>query len=333
LELFHNIDNAMIMTSGSLVSVLIPVFNAAKYLRASVQSILSQTHYNLEVIVIDDGSTDSSMETIADIKDQRLHIITKKNGGRATALNLGLEKLSGDFYATHDADDISHPERIEHQVQCLLENPHLAAVFTGHDIIIDGKHLAPRFLPKNAEQCRLENEQFRMPAHDPTGMFRMSKVKNLRYEPTLRIGAGLDYILQLGELHPMMVLGECLYSYRIHAGAITRQNTLLRKQMVREVLKRACIRRGLDPGAHLSATKPATITKLSYREQETGLLPHFMESVLDLRRANRTREALETALACRQLHPWDPYYYKPLVYCLAPLTLIMYHRSRKAKLA
>ena len=318
------------MNTKPLVSVLISVYNAGEYLRPSVQSILSQTYSNLEVLIIDDGSTDGCMDSIADLKDSRIRIISQKNSGKAVALNRALEELSGKFYAIQDADDISYPQRIERQVQCMLKNPELAAVFTGHDIIIDGRSLAPRFAAKSIEQSRRDIEKFRMPAHDPTVMFRISLVQGFCFEPSLQYGEGLDYILRVGEHHPMLVLAECLYSYRIHFDSLMTKNFLQRKQMIRNVLERACERRGLNPGDYLSVNSER-ISRFRHREMETHIVPHFMESVLDLRRAGRNREALKTAFACLRLHPFDPYYYKPLAYFLAPLALIKYYRSIKAK--
>lgn len=313
-----------------LVSVLIPVYNAGEYLRSSVQSILSQTYSNLEILIIDDGSTDDCMGSIANLKDLRMRVISQENCGKAVALNRALKELSGEFYAIHDADDISYPHRIERQVDCMLQNPEVAAVFTGHDIILDGRRLAPRFSAKSIEQCRQDIEQMRMPAHDPTGMFRMSMVSDLRYEPTLRVGQGWDYILRVGERHPMMVIGECLYSYRNHSYSNTRQDWARRKRKVRDVLKFACRRRGLNIDEYFpSESAPSAI--VLHREQETGVVPHFMESVLDLRRSRRKWQALTTALACLRLHPCDPYYYKPLVYFFTPMALIRYYRSRKLK--
>ena len=313
-----------------LVSVLIPVYNAGDFLRSSVQSILSQTYSNLEILIIDDGSTDGCTNSIAEFKDSRIHIVTQKNSGKSVALNHALEQLSGEFYAIQDADDISYPQRIEHQIQCMLENPELAAVFTGHDLIVDGRFLAPRFAAKNIQQCQQDIEKFLMPAHDPTGMFRISMVRNIRYEPSLKVGQGWDYILQVGERYPMMVLSECLYSYRIHFVSNTRKNRIQRKKNIRDVQIRACQRRGLDFNEYFSPNSVSSAVAI-HREQETGIVPHFMASVLDLRCANRNWESLKIAFACLRFHPCDPYYYKPLVYFFAPMALIRYYRCRKTK--
>jgi hypothetical protein len=88
-------------------------------------------------------------------------------------------------------------------------------------------------------------------------------------------------------------------------------------------------RRGLNIDEYFPSKSVSSA--VLHREQETGVVPHFMESVLDLRRADRNTEALKTAFACLRLHPCDPYYYKPLAYFLAPLVLIKYYRSIKAK--
>lgn len=127
----------------------------------------------------------------------------------------------------------------------------------------------------------------------------------------------------------MMVIGECLYSYRNHFDSNTRLDWARRKQKVQDVLKGACQRRGLKADKYFPS-EPVPSAIVLHRERETGLVPHFMERVLDLRRAGRNWEALSTALACLRLHPCDLYYYKPLIYFLTPLGLIDFYRSMKA---
>jgi glycosyltransferase involved in cell wall biosynthesis len=315
-----------------LVSVLIPVFNAGDYLRPSVESIISQTYANLEILIIDDGSTDKCMETIADINDSRIRIITQQNAGKSAALNHALRELSGTFYAVQDADDISHHQRIERQVECMQANPTIAAVLTGYDIILGGRNVAPIFNVKSINQCRNEIMQFKMPAHDPTAMFRVSLVEKFHYEISLRYGEGLDYIWQVGELYPVQVLGECLYSYRVHPCSLmtTEENIVQKKQMIRKVLERTCKRRGLDFDKCFPVFTEQ-ISRFRHRETEADMVPHFMQSVIDLRGVNKSKEAFRTALICIKLHPSDPYYYKPLAYSIVPLSFIKYYRSIKAK--
>jgi glycosyltransferase involved in cell wall biosynthesis len=311
-----------------LVSVLISVYNAGEYLRPSVKSIIEQTYSNLEIIIIDDGSTDNCMDSIADFKDSRISVINQENAGKAIALNRAMDKLKGEFYIIQDADDISYPHRIERLVECMLEHPELAAVFTGYDLILNGYRIAPRIAAKSIEQCHRDIEEMQMPAHDPTSMFRMSMVRDIRYAPDLRVGQGIDYIFRVGECHPMMVLGECLYSYRVHLDSTTRYDVIRRKRMVQEVYRRAFERRGLQYAKNLDYERKLT-GRLLCREQESGIIPHFMESVLDLRLSGQFSQAMNTAFACLRLHPFDPYYYKPLIYLVVPMAVIQCYRSRR----
>ena len=95
-----------------MLSIIMPVYNKLEYLRDSVQSVLSQTERNLELILVDDGSTDGSgglCDTLAG-KDPRITVIHKRNGGVASARNVGLDAARGDFIGWVDADDLVHPE-------------------------------------------------------------------------------------------------------------------------------------------------------------------------------------------------------------------------------
>lgn len=305
-----------------LVSVLIPVYNAGNYLRKSVDSILNQTYLNLEVIIIDDGSDDGYSEELKKIKDPRLSIIYQENSGKSVALNKGLSLLSGSFYTVQDADDLSYPTRIERLLSVMQADSGLAAVFSGHDLILGNRNFAPRSSGKSTVECHKDIEMMRMPAHDPTGFYRVNLVSDIRYEASLRIGQGIDYILRVGEIYPIKVLGECLYSYRIHSSSGTRRNAEKRIKAVKEVHKRAAIRRGLDYNEIIEHLKLG-----SSKEVEYGVVPHCMESVLDFRRSGRINGAIKTAFHCLFLHPWNLSYYKPMIYALLPTFFIDYYRK------
>jgi glycosyltransferase involved in cell wall biosynthesis len=315
-----------------LVSIVIPVYNAGQYLRPAVESVLDQTYRNLEVIIIDDGSTDGAVDSIADLKDTRLRIVRQDNAGKPAAMNRALSIITGEFYAINDADDLSHPSRIERQVRCLQENPFLAAVFCGHEIILNGRTMAPQFRAKNEQECRADIDAFRMPAHDPTGLFRLSAVGHLKYELSLGGVEGYDYILRVGEQLPMRVLGECLYAYRIHEQSITRRAPEVRNQRVRAVLRRACERRGLRLEDIAGPEGATPETRHRNQDADNNLAAHFIESVLDLRASGQFLEALKTGLHCVWFHPADPHYSKALAYSLLPQALVRKLRRKRAQL-
>jgi len=310
-----------------LVTVIMCVYNAGEYLRPALQSILTQTYRNLEVVMIDDGSTDACFASIRDLlSDARVRVYHQENATRPVALNRALNDTRGEFYAIQDGDDISHPHRIERLVRALVNRPELAAVFSGNELIINGKHMAPTSSAKSELDCRRDIDAFRMPAHDPTGMFRMSLVGDLRYDPTMPFVEALDYILRLGERYPMVVLGECLYGYRILSTSVTRRDPFQRERYVAEALRRACSRRGLN----YDQVFPEGIDgprRSKNSVLDNNIAAHFMKSVLDQRRAGRRLASLRTGLECARLHPLDSHYHKALVYALTPLGLIEFLRQ------
>ena len=118
-----------------LVSIVVPVYNAEKYIETTIRSILAQTVQNFEVIFVDDASTDSGAEKISQIGDERLRILhtSKDSGsGAAAARNLGLEAAKGRYLAFLDADDIWHPEKLEKTLKYMKQKD-AAFVFTGYE--------------------------------------------------------------------------------------------------------------------------------------------------------------------------------------------------------
>ena len=112
------------MNTQPLVSVIIPVYNADKYLKDSLQSIIYNTYKNLEVICINDGSSDKSLKILNDVAstDKRIKIINQKNKGIVSALNIGIQAANGKYIARMDADDIAVSDRIEYQINLLVKN-------------------------------------------------------------------------------------------------------------------------------------------------------------------------------------------------------------------
>ena len=104
------------------VSVIIPVHNSEKYILKCINSVINQTYKNLEIILIDDKSTDNSVELIKKIGDKRIKLITlKKNSGAAIARNKGIEKSSGDYICFLDSDDYWKPKKIEKQLKFIKD--------------------------------------------------------------------------------------------------------------------------------------------------------------------------------------------------------------------
>lgn len=103
------------------VSVIIPTYNSVKYVTEAIDSVLAQTYENIEIFVIDDGSTDTTREVLQKYGDA-IHYLYKENGGASSARNYGIENATGKYIAFLDADDIWMPEKVEKQVALMESN-------------------------------------------------------------------------------------------------------------------------------------------------------------------------------------------------------------------
>jgi glycosyltransferase involved in cell wall biosynthesis len=109
------------MNEDVLITVIMPVFNSERYIKDSIGSILNQTHINLKLLIIDDNSTDDTINIIRNFDDSRIKLYINNNYGLVESLKFGVNKVESEFMARMDSDDISHPRRLEKQLQILLE--------------------------------------------------------------------------------------------------------------------------------------------------------------------------------------------------------------------
>lgn len=212
---------------ADLVSILIPAYNQERFIAQAVDSALKQTHRELEVIVIDDGSTDGTTAVVDTFNDQRLRCIRQKNGGPSTALNTGIRASSGAFLAILGGDDLCFPQRIEAQLRA-LEEKKLDAVFCKPTLIDkDGATL-----PENVESVFYDvpvisdpSAHFRKLFYDrnyfcaPSKCFRRDVIDRigLFHEGLVQL-QDYDYIIRMtGSGMNILILDEPLIAYRRHA--------------------------------------------------------------------------------------------------------------------
>lgn len=141
-----------------LVSVYINAYNAEKFILETVNSVLNQTYKNLQVIVVDDGSTDKTPEILASIDDSRLEVYrVEPNGHISNALNVGLSHVKGEYVAHVDADDLWAPDKIEKQLEYLENNPDCSACVTHVKIIDESSNEIIETSTNFAEVFNVEN--------------------------------------------------------------------------------------------------------------------------------------------------------------------------------
>jgi len=222
---------------GLLVSIIVPCFNCENYVQEAVGSILYQTYRNIEVIVVNDGSTDSSLQKLQSLaeKSPQLKIINQENSGTAAAKNCGLRAARGDFISFLDADDYWHPRKIEFQVKALAENPGCSICFC--DFIFwhmkeDNSFQSPNALfDLSTEQFQLDVEFSGWIYHrllidsyvsTITVMFRRETIQNIGYfDTTLLVGEDHDYWLRAAADYEFIKINEPLALYRKYGLSVT----------------------------------------------------------------------------------------------------------------
>lgn len=136
-----------------LVSVLMTVYNGMPKLRDSIVNLLNQSYKNIEIVVVDDGSSDDSLFYLKSLSDVRLKVIEGGRIGRSKALSLGLKHCNGEYVAINDADDVSYPKRLEKQLNFLKEHPEVGLLGSWKAVVEDGK--------QNIQEMPVEDEEIR----------------------------------------------------------------------------------------------------------------------------------------------------------------------------
>ncbi len=207
------------------VDVIMPCFNAERFLKESIESILNQTHDDFRFIIIDDGSTDGSLEIIRQYAhtDSRIDMYSNNgNKGARFTRNRGIDLSSAEYVALMDADDISVRNRLEIEVDYLDNHPDIAVVASDKQII-DGNGNYIRVERMNCytkEDVLCEFLFFNM-ISNPSAMYRNSIIKenNIKYEA--RLIEDYHFWLKVIEKAPMVVIPEILLNYRINTGGLT----------------------------------------------------------------------------------------------------------------
>jgi hypothetical protein len=217
-----NSSEPVTMPAVVLVSVLMPVYNAASHLEAAVRSILAQTLTDLELVIVDDGSTDDSPDILARLQamDGRISVLRQPNGGIVSALNLGLASCHGVCIARMDADDIAMPERLARQWAAFEADPDL--VLCGSAVTLFGDRQGTLQFPLTDEACRSFLLTWPCFAHPAVMMRRAFLLRSgLRYEDDFRHAEDYQLWSALAAWGRLRNLPEPLLQYRVHAAQIS----------------------------------------------------------------------------------------------------------------
>ena len=206
-----------------LTTVIIPMKNAERYVRAAVESVLAQAGVELEVIVVEDGSTDSSAAVVGAIRDPRVRMIPGPRKGIAAAFNAALAEAAGELVARCDADDLFPPGRLAWQVEFLRQRPDFGAVSGSFTMMSHkGKLLAERKSYGGGTDVTDELRRGHGRSHMSAYLFRTALVRQVGgCRPFFVMGEDVDLQLRLSEITRVWYEPRSAYLYRLHDSSIT----------------------------------------------------------------------------------------------------------------
>src|SRR4051812_43027222 len=208
------------MPPEPLVSVVIPAYNAAGTITAAVDSVLRQTVGDLEVIVVDDGSADSTVEIARQIDDPRVTVVEQPNSGPCIARNAGIELARGRYVALLDADDLWFPEKLERQLDWLRAHPTVKAVQTGALWVNSALEVVSVRRCNPSDDPLLQTLRFQnLPAFNSALMAERVLLGELGgYDASLAILEDWNLAIQLARGGNLGSIEEPLAVYRVHEG-------------------------------------------------------------------------------------------------------------------
>lgn len=233
------------MNNNPIISVVMPVYNAEKYLDEAIQSILKQTYGDFEFIIINDGSIDKSLEIIEKYKkqDERIVLISRENRGLIASLNEGIKKAKGKYIARMDADDISLPNRFEEQLK-IMENDKEIFV-CGSWVNVFGENRKEKISKyfQHDKQIKANLIMSCCFAHPSVMMRRDAFVdNNIWYDENFKNAEDYHLWTQLAKVGKFYNIPKVLLNYRFLETSITRvadKNELQRKQVYTNIFSEA----------------------------------------------------------------------------------------------
>lgn len=219
------------MNKNKKISIIIPAYNCEKYIERCVKSILGQTYQNLEVIVINDGSKDNTIQVLNKLKseDNRIIIIDKENTGVSDTRNLGLEKASGDYIGFVDSDDYIENDMYEKMINSIYENNSDISICAYYDEnngnkteklfpwndeirVFKEKNITDELLPHYI--YKLKNERDSIYGTVWRMLIKSEIAKRNRFEKEIAIAEDLIYVIDcLSLANNVVTLNYCLYNY------------------------------------------------------------------------------------------------------------------------
>lgn len=216
------------------ISVLMPVWNGEAHLREAVESILNQTFRDFEFIVLDDGSTDRTLEILSEYSsDSRLRVIRLDHGGIVHALNRGIAEARAEWIARMDCDDISLPKRLELQWKAIHEHPKAIWCHTRYEVFGDPAYVPPKqqYFPRSKAMLRVRFCLHCPVAHPTVLMSKKVLLSAGGYLPEERHAEDYGLWQRMFSLGEFIGVPQLLFRVRVHNSSISRHASEIQSRL------------------------------------------------------------------------------------------------------
>lgn len=311
------------MVEVPTVSVVMPCYNAERYIRTAIESVLEQTFDDFELIMVVDSSTDGTGDIVREYaeKDSRIvPVFNEHNIGLTASLNKGIDVAQGEFVARMDADDISYPERFEKQVAYLRANPDVCMVATSRERIDEeGNIISAKSIAPGKEKLK---EMMKVTCSVPHGsvMFRRKEVIQLgKYREGIHYAEDYDLWLRMIEKYNIDILPDILYEFRLtheSRSIKTSEEDKYYHDLVRQFAKERALYGSDSYQKHAAGAIPIETSEDHMEEM------YHLHRGLEYMRSDFRRQARREFWRCARMRPSRLRYWLLLITTIVPMPLL-----------
>jgi glycosyltransferase involved in cell wall biosynthesis len=274
------------ITNGELISVIIPSYNHGNYLSRAIESVLTQTYRNVEIVVVDDGSSDNTKQVVEGFP--HVVYVYQHNQGLSAARNAGIENSKGKYLLFLDADDWLSVDALKKNAEVLNDNPDTAFVSGGHVKISDAGEILEKVTENIASDHYLHFLQGNYIGMHATVLYARWIFDKFRFDTSLKACEDYDLYLKIARRYPVLHHPDVIAYYRIHGSNMSGNTNLMLNSVLAVLnrqepdLKNADERKALQRGRkiwkayYLSRTKN-TSNKMPLKKRLKKLVPQFLQ--------------------------------------------------------
>lgn len=270
--------------SSPKITVFMAAYNSSAFISESISSVLSQSYGNFELLIVNDGSNDKTVDIVNSFQDERIRLIhNSRNRGLVYTRNRVLEEARGEYIAVLDSDDIAVPERIQLQYEFMSHRPDVA-LCSGHAEVIDesGAFTGEKFIVPTGDHVEM-HMLFGNPFVNSAAIFKTSVFRELKGYGQYPVSEDFDFFLRLAEKYPVTNLDHVLVKYRKHKQSTSSSTRNLIRKTETEILKDIHQRLGIETNDAFAEVH----YHLFSRNYQAKSFAEFLSVLTALKQANR----------------------------------------------